>query len=95
MSATRSNGRSESNELTLGMAITPRKGELPPELTIGTSLVTHTGCKVTVARIKERYMDADLLYSLRYESGIIGHRQWTRDELDAEGCVLDLEETTP
>ena len=66
---------------------TPTCTDLPGELPVGLPLLTHTGTRVEVAKVRERD-DGESLYWLRYKSGIVGHRAWTRDELVAEGCIL-------
>jgi len=61
---------------------------LPDRLKSGMILKTHTGTIVEVVASSKRGGDGEPLVRLRFNSGIIGHRWWNRDELQAEGIVL-------
>lgn len=61
---------------------------LPEFLHAGDVLHTVTGARVTAVRSVKRTAEGEPLYRVRFASGIIGHRLWTRDELQAEGCTI-------
>jgi len=61
---------------------------LPNKLTRGAQLKTKAGQIVTVIRTKRRGLEYnEELYRLQYLSGIVGNQRWTRDKLQAAGCV--------
>lgn len=61
---------------------------LPDRLRSGDILVTVTGALATVVESTRKNDDGEPLVRLRFKSGIVGHRFWTRDELQSEGVKI-------
>jgi len=64
------------------------KHDLPERLNAGDTLISHTDAEMQVVVTSRKSDYGEQLYRLKFKSGVVGHRRWTRDELQAEGVRL-------
>lgn len=57
-----------------------------PELRAGDRLRTKTGVFVTLVATRERNQFDEILFRLRFASGITGNARWSRERLQEVGC---------
>ncbi len=61
---------------------------IPETLTTGTALLSATGRQAWVVKTSKRTQYGEVLYWLRFPSGVRGHRVWTVKEMRHEGMRL-------